>query len=104
MENIYLKTTVSELKLKSPNDQVIPSRGRMIAEALIPALNFSICELFFIRLVENIECITRTNTTMFICENKRALSRRYPNSLPRTFSPIRHDELLSALKGVMPEF
>ena len=42
---MYLKATVVESKARSPNNHVIPSKGRMTAEALIPALTLSICVL-----------------------------------------------------------
>lgn len=67
MANIYWKATVDELKLKSPNTHVIPSKGRMTAVALAPAFTFSICVLFCTCLVPIIWRITRINTTIFIC-------------------------------------
>ena len=68
---MYLKAIVAELKARSPNNHVIPSKGRMTAEALIPALTFSICVLFCICLVAIILRITKMNTTILTCgENK----------------------------------
>lgn len=67
MANRYLKATVDELKFRSPNSHVIPSKGRMTAEALTPAFTFSICVLFCTCLVPIIWRITRMNITTFIC-------------------------------------
>ena len=71
MAKMYLKAMVSELKLKSPNNQVIPSNGRMTAEALTPALTLSICVLFVMHTVPIILRITKMNTTIFICMIER---------------------------------
>ena len=67
MANRYLKATVDELKLRSPNNHVIPSKGRMTAEALTPAFTFPSCVLFCTCRVPIIWRITRMNTTIFIC-------------------------------------
>lgn len=67
MANRYLKATVDELKFRSPNSHVIPSKGRMTAEALTPAFTFSICVLFCTCLVPIIWRITRMNTMILIC-------------------------------------
>lgn len=67
MANMYLNATVDELKVRSPNNQVIPSKGRMTAVALSPALTFSTCVLFCTCRVPIICRITKTNTTMLIC-------------------------------------
>ena len=68
---MYLKAIVAELKARSPNNHVIPSKGRMTAEALIPALTFPICVLFCICLVAIILRITKMNITKLTCgENK----------------------------------
>ena len=61
---MYLKAIVVELKAKSPNNHVIPSKGRMTAEALIPALTFSICVLFCTCLVPIILRMAKMNTTI----------------------------------------
>ena len=67
MANMYLNATVDELKLRSPNNQVIPSKGSMTAVALSPALTFSTCVLFWTCRVPIICRITKTKTTMLIC-------------------------------------
>ena len=67
MANMYLNAVVDELKLRSPNNQVIPSKGRMTAVALRPALTFSTCVLFCTCRVPIICRITKTKTTMLIC-------------------------------------
>ena len=74
MANRYLKTTVDELKLRSPNNHVIPSKGRMTADAFTPAFTFSICVLFCTCLVPIIWRITRINTTIFICVKEKLIS------------------------------
>ena len=68
---MYLKAIVVELKAKSPNNHVIPSKGRMTAEALIPALTFPICVLDCACFVPIILRMAKMNTTMLTCrENK----------------------------------
>ena len=76
--NMYLKAMVSELKLKSPNSQVTPSKGRTTKEAFTPALSFTSRSLssapapFTLTVTQ----IIRMNTTTFICvENSLWISR-----------------------------
>ena len=61
---MYLKAIVAELKARSPNNHVIPSKGRMTAEALIPALTFPICVLDCACFVPIILRMAKMNTTM----------------------------------------
>ena len=70
---MYLKAIVAELTARSPNNHVIPSKGRMTAEALIPALTFSICVLDSNCLVAIISRMTKMNTTMLTCGQNKYL-------------------------------
>ena len=66
MANMYLKAMVFELKLKSPNSHVIPSKGKITAEALTPAFTLPIWVLSCIYLVPIIWWITKTNIPVLI--------------------------------------
>lgn len=67
MAKRYLKAMVSELKLKRPNNHVIPSKGNRTTDALTPAFTFSICVLFRVKLDPIMLRITSTYTTILIC-------------------------------------
>ena len=78
MVNMYLKAMVSELKLKSPNSQVSPSKGKTTTDALSPALTFTSrsLSLFPAPFTLTVTQIIRMNTTIFICvENSSWVSQ-----------------------------
>ena len=81
MANMYLKAMVSERKLKSPNSQVTPSKGKMAREALTPAFISTSRSLSPVptpfTLTVTLE-ITRTNTTIFICVENRFVYQSIP--------------------------
>ena len=82
MVNMYLKAMVSELKLKSPNSQVSPSKGKTTTDALSPALTFTSrsLSLFPAPFTLTVTQIIRMNTTIFICvENSSWVSQFQQN-------------------------